>query len=72
MKSITALSALVLVGCAAPNYDPITDGTPYTVEVSAAVTSKTAEAAEAHCQKYGRHAQFAKRWEMMVYYNCVD
>lgn len=71
----TALIAALLAGCA--THPPfIVEGTEHAVSVNWAHsprgTTGALEAADAHCAKYGRHAQFTgKVTDFENAYNCV-
>ena len=74
---IAALSELA-AGCATTGARPpfIIEGTENAVSVnwahSTRGTTGALEAAEAHCAKYGRHAQFAgKVTDFELAYNCI-
>ncbi|GAB3190749.1 hypothetical protein [Hydrogenophaga aquatica] len=73
-----AALALLVAGCAASGPRPpfIVEGTENAVSVNWAHsprgTTGALEAAEAHCQKYNRHAQFVgKVTDLELAYNCV-
>lgn len=77
MKKIMLL-ALALAGCAANQPRPpfIVEGTESAVSVNWAHsprgTTGALEAADAHCAKYGKHAQFVgKVTDFENAYNCV-
>ena len=76
MKKLTFV-AIVLAGCAStPDAAKVISGTEYAVTVSYAETSAGSGSmlpvAEAHCAKYGRHAQFvAKSADFSGIFNCV-
>lgn len=76
MKATTIL-ALLLAGCASAQGPAVLSGTPHAVTIdigSSTLGGATGalEAAEAHCQKHGRHAQFGgKITDLQVAYNCV-
>lgn len=76
--ALMAALGLLLAGCAtsAPRPPFIVEGTENAVTVnwthSKRGTTGALEAAEAHCAKYGRHAQFAgKVTDLELAYNCV-
>lgn len=73
MKTITLLLAAILAGCASTPTSPVRGGTEHTVTVSFADVSmaEAVNAAEAHCQQYGRHAQFSGKSGFFVFYNCI-
>ena len=72
----TIALALLLAGCATQG-PAVMSATPHSVTVDLSdSTMKGAtgalEAAEAHCQQHGRHAQFAGKINaMQIAYNCV-
>ena len=74
---IAALAGLV-AGCASTGAQPpfIVEGTEHAVSVNWAHSPRGStgalEAADAHCAKYGKHAQFAgKVTDFDLAYNCV-
>lgn len=79
MKKTALIAALgvLAAGCATTPRPPfIVEGTETAVSVNWAHsprgTTGALEAAEAHCAKYGRHAQFAgKVTDFELAYNCV-
>ena len=78
MKKAALIAALgvLAAGCATTRPPFIVDGTENAVSVnwahSTRGTTGALEAAEAHCAKYGRHAQFAgKVTDFELAYNCV-
>lgn len=76
MKAIT-IFALLLAGCASAQGPAVLSGTPHAVTIdigSSTLGGATGalEAAEAHCQQYGKHAQFAGRLtDLQLAYNCA-
>ena len=76
------IAAALMAGCSTAPFDPMTEGTEHAVIVdrinktelsnlSRPMTSELA-AAERHCAKYGRHAQFSgKVTDWKNSYNCV-
>lgn len=66
----TLILALLLAGCAG---SPVHGGTENTVTVSWARVGMAGalDSAEAHCSKFGRHAQFAGKQDFWLFYNCV-
>lgn len=77
MKTVAfALSLALLAGCATTREPFIVEGTPSAVTVnwanSRTGSSGALEAADAHCQKHGKAAQFAGRVsDFTLAYNCV-
>lgn len=76
--ALIAAFAALAAGCATTGARPpfIIEGTENAVSVnwahSTRGTTGALEAAEAHCAKYGRHAQFAgKVTDFELAYNCV-
>lgn len=66
------LAVAVLAGCASA--PPSVVGTEHAVTVnwSGSAQSRSLAAAEAHCQKYGRYAQFSGKPNAFTdAYNCV-
>lgn len=75
MRGILALSLALLSGCAT-TYPVATDGTDSAVTVNWARSTEGVNgalaAAEAHCSKYGKRAQFVgKITTFQLSYNCV-
>lgn len=77
-SALVAVLTLLLAGCitTAPRAPFIVEGTENAVSVNWAHSSRgttgALEAAEAHCAKHGRHAQFAgKVTDFELAYNCV-
>lgn len=77
MTKITVL-AVLLAGCVTTGArgPEVTEGTENAVTVNWSRSSKWSDGvlgvAEAHCAKYGRHAQFAgKPTDFDITYNCV-
>lgn len=72
----TIALALLLAGCAT-NGPALMSATPHSVTVDLSVSTMQGaagalEAAEAHCAKHGKHAQFAgKLTDFQLAYNCV-
>ena len=68
----TLILALLLTGCAGA-YNPVKGGSENTVTVnwSKVGMAGALDSAEAHCGKFGRHAQFAGKQDFWLFYNCV-
>lgn len=72
MKKTIALAAVLFAGCATTEFNPIEAATEHTVTVNWNQGMELAlSAAEQHCQKYGKHAQFAGKEDYWLFYNCV-